>query len=200
MQKPFEKITPDSDPFAIFTEWYGAAQKTVKEPTAFNLATVGRDGRPSSRIVLLKNFDPRGFVFYTNSQSKKGAAIAKNQNVALNFFWADLQKQIRIEGVTEKVEGAEADGYYNSRELGKRIGAWASLQSEILPKREDLFRRIQDFMEKFGDNPPRPPHWHGYRVKPDYFEFWQEGEFRLHERDVFERRKDGSWAHYKLYP
>lgn len=163
------------------------------------LATAGKNGRPSARIVLLKNFDERGFVFYTNSQSRKGRELQENPFASLSFYWMDMQRQIRIEGKTEAVTGKEADDYYNSRHLESRIGAWASKQSEKLGSRAELEKRVENFSARFGTTPPRPPHWHGYRLIPDYFEFWQEKSFRLHDRDIFEL-KDGNWNNFKLYP
>jgi len=125
--------------------------------------------------------------------------LEENPFAALNFFWPKLHQQIRIEGKVEKVQGKEADDYYSSRALKSRIGAWASLQSQELPSRMELMKRVAEYGLKFGLNPPRPEHWHGYRIVPDYFEFWQEGEFRLHDRNVFEL-KNGNWENKKLYP
>jgi pyridoxamine 5'-phosphate oxidase len=187
-------------PINIFQSWFDEAKKSgMKEPTAMNLATVSADGKPSSRIVLLKAFDERGFVFYTNSLSRKGKQIAGNPNAAINFFWMDLMKQVRIEGVLQAVSTAESDEYYNSRDHGSKIGAWASKQSEVMSSKAELLKRVAEFEVKFGFNPPRPAHWHGYRLVPNYFEFWQEGKFRLHDRDIYELAQD-SWKHCKLYP
>ena len=187
-------------PFELFDEWFHAAEASgMKEPTAMNLATVGANGRPSSRIVLLKNWDERGFVFYTNANSHKGKDMAANKNVAVNFYWMDVQKQIRIEGEVEAVKGEEADQYYNSRHPQSRRGALASRQSEVLQSRDELLNAVAEIKQKYGDNPPRPEHWHGFRIKPRYFEFWQEGEFRLHQRDIYEREGDG-WKHYLINP
>jgi pyridoxamine 5'-phosphate oxidase len=187
------------EPFKTFSEWYEGAQSKVPEPTAMNIATVSPEGKPASRIVLLKSYDERGLVFYTNSTSRKGNHLTHNQNIAVNFFWPTLNRQIRIEGEVEEVKGQEADDYYNSRHLQSRIGAWASLQSQILPSRATLLKRAAEFGLKFGLKPPRPEHWHGYRIKPRYFEFWQEGDFRLHDRNVWEL-KNGEWESCKLYP
>lgn len=186
--------------FKLFAEWYGQVQKLgLKEPTAMNLATATSDGVPSSRIVLLKAWDERGFVFYTNANSRKGGELQSNGKACLNFYWMDLQKQVRIEGDVEKVTAQESDEYFSSRRLESRIGAWASKQSEVLPKREDLQKRIAEFGEKFGKNPPRPENWYGWRVKPRRIEYWQEGDFRLHQRDIFERDGKG-WKHFQIYP
>ena len=186
-------------PFQIFGEWFALAKNSgIKEPTAMNLATVA-NGKPSSRIVLLKNWDERGFVFYTNSNSRKGKELAGDKNAALNFYWMDLQKQIRIEGEVEEVKGKDADDYYNSRHPESRLGAWASKQSEVLNSRDELIKRAEDARKKYGDNPPRPPHWYGFRVVPRYFEFWQEGAHRLHQRDVY-ALENGKWLHSLLNP
>lgn len=183
----------------------------MKEPTAMNLATADKDGAPSLRVVLLKAWDERGFVFYTNANSRKGQELTTNPKAALNFYWMDMQRQIRIEGSVEAVKGKEADDYYNSRHIEKRLGAWASKQSEVLKSRDELVTSIEELRKKYGVNsdsgPPRPEFWHGFRVIPQRIEFWQEGEFRLHQRDVFER--DGNikagngaanWKHYQIYP
>jgi len=189
-----------NNPFEVFSAWFDIAKNSgMKEPTAMNLATATKSGVPCSRIVLLKGFDDKGFVFYTNSQSRKGQNLAENPQAALNFYWMDLMRQIRIEGKIEKVEGAETDEYYNSRAHGSRIGAWASKQSEILPSKAELVKRVAEFEIKFGFNPPRPPHWHGYRLVPNYFEFWQEAKFRLHDRDCY-KLENSKWLNFKLYP
>lgn len=188
------------DPFILFATWFDELKITnVKEPTAMTLATASKAGRPSSRIVLLKNFDQNGFVFFTNSQSRKGRELHDNPYAALSLYWMDMQRQIRIEGRVEEVTGKEADDYYASRHLESRIGAWASKQSEKLANRAELERRVREFSARFGNNPPRPPHWYGYRLIPDYFEFWKEGAHRLHDRDCFEL-KDGKWENFRLYP
>ena len=186
--------------FQLFGEWFEAAKNSgIKEPTAVNLATADAKGNPSVRVVLLKAWDERGFVFYTNANSRKGKELAANAKAALNFYWMDMERQIRIEGDVEMVKDKEADDYYNSRHLEKRLGAWASKQSEVLKSRDELVTSIEELRQKYGENPPRPEFWHGFRVVPKRFEFWQEGEFRLHQRDVFE--KDGKgWKHYQIYP
>lgn len=198
------EITPKSNPFEVFEEWFDAAKGTgMKDPNAMNLATATKEGKPSSRIILLKAFDERGFVFYTNSRSRKGKELAENQNVALCFYWKELDKQIRIEGKVTQVKGTEADEYFASRRLESRLGAWASQQSEVLENREDFLNKVEEMREKFGDNPARPLHWFGFRVNPERIEFWNDGEFRLHDRNVFERDADqegSSWKHFKLYP
>jgi pyridoxamine 5'-phosphate oxidase len=193
-------MTEHENPFKLFTDWYTEYQKLgVKEPTHMILATATKSGKPSCRIVLLKGHDENGFVFYTNSQSRKGGELTENPQVAATFYWMDLQKQVRIEGVVEPIIGKEADDYYHSRSLKSRIGAWASLQSQILPSRAELLKRAAEFGLKFGLNPPRPEHWHGYRIIPSRIEFWQEGDFRLHDRTVYTNTEKG-WEVTKLYP
>jgi pyridoxamine 5'-phosphate oxidase len=187
-------------PFQLFAEWFALAEKTqILDPTAMCLATSTADGKPSARIVLLKDFDEKGFVFYTNSQSRKGGELLSNPNCALCFYWDELNKQVRIEGKIEKVQGEEADSYFKSRHVEKQYGAWASKQSQKLEKREDLYEMIEEYKQKFPQDPPRPPHWHGFRVVPTRIEFWQDGEFRLHDREVFEKI-DNRWQSHKLYP
>ena len=194
-------INSDKKPFDLFKEWFEEAKKSeISDPNAMNLATISYEGKPSSRIVLLKSYDDKGFVFYTNSNSKKGKAIQNNDSVALNFHWKTLQRQIRIEGNVSQISNAEADKYYNSRPLGSRIGAWASLQSEELDDRSTLTKRVKDFEKKFSDiDVPRPSHWNGYLVIPVLIEFWQDMPFRLHDRLEFYREND-RWVTRKLYP
>ena len=201
MQSNQKLINSDKKPIELFQEWFEEAKKSeINDPNAMNLATISSDGKPSSRIVLLKSYDDKGFVFYTNSNSKKGRAIKNNDSVALNFHWKTLQRQIRIEGNVSQISNAEADEYYNSRPLGSRIGAWASLQSEELDDRSTLTKRVEEFEKKFLDNNvPRPPHWNGYLVAPILIEFWQDMPFRLHDRLEFRMENDG-WVTRKLYP
>jgi pyridoxamine 5'-phosphate oxidase len=172
------------------------------EPTAMTLATVGANGRPSARTVLLKGFDERGFVFYTNFESRKGRQLAANPQAALLFHWKMLRDgvQVKIEGTTEPVSAAEADAYFASRPRDSQIGAWASHQSQTLQSREILEARVQEFEQKFvGGEVPRPPHWSGFRVVPELIEFWYGAKFRLHERQRYERL-DGAWRRRMLYP
>tara|TARA_B100001121_G_scaffold243978_1_gene218631 strand:+ start:274 stop:879 length:606 start_codon:yes stop_codon:yes gene_type:complete len=194
-------INSSKKPIDLFKEWFEEAKKSeINDPNAMNLATVSSDGKPNSRIVLLKSYDDNGFVFYTNSKSKKGKAIQHNSSVALNFHWKSLQKQIRIEGNVSKISSSKADEYYNSRPIGSRIGAWASLQSEQLDERSTLIERVDEFKKKFLNNEiPRPPHWDGYLVSPFLIEFWQDMPFRLHDRLEFRREKE-LWVNRKLYP
>lgn len=190
-----------NEPFELFGNWFEQAKdKEPNDPSAMCLATSTPDGRPSSRMVLLKGFDEAGFVFYTNLESRKGRELEDNQHVALNFHWKSLRKQIRIEGIAKPVSAAEADAYFNSRPLGSRIGAWASEQSRPMEGMFVLERRVAEFTAKFGvGEVPRPPHWSGYRVVPQMIEFWSDGKFRLHERIVY--HLDGeSWRTEKLFP
>ena len=194
-------INSNINPLSLFAEWFEDAKKSeINDPNAMNLATISADGRPSSRIVLLKSYNEQGFVFYTNSNSKKGKSIKNNTNVALNFHWKSLLRQIRIEGTVSLISNHEADDYYNSRPLGSRIGAWASMQSEELDNRSSLLKRVEEFKQKFeNENISRPPHWNGYIVNPSLIEFWQDMEFRLHDRVEFIRKAD-KWISRKLYP
>lgn len=192
----------ETDPFAWFARWMAEAQASEPaDPNAMTLATATPDGRASARIVLLKGADPRGFVFYTNTQSRKGEELAANRRAALLFHWKSLQRQIRIEGAIEAVTPAEADAYFPTRARISRLGAWASDQSRPLPERAELERRLAEQEARFpGDAIPRPPHWSGYRLVPERFEFWQDMPYRLHDRTVLTRAAAGSWAVGKLFP
>ncbi len=190
----------DADPFRQFHAWLAQAlEAQVPEPTAMTLATVDEEGSPSARIMLLKALDERGFVFYTNYESRKGAQLAARPRAALTFFWKELERQVRIEGGIEKVSAAEADEYFASRPLGSRIGAWASTQSATIDSREWLETRVKAAEAQYGDKPPRPPHWGGYRVIPDWLEFWQGRQSRLHDRIAYTRQAHG-WKISRLSP
>ena len=198
---------PDStplvtDPFARFLEWMNEAwTHEPEDANAMTLATATPDGTPSARIVLLKGADARGFVFYTNLESRKGEELAANSRAALLFHWKPLGRQVRIEGRVEHVTGAEADAYYASRPRISRLGAWASDQSRVLANRAELERRLADYEAKYpGEDIPRPPHWSGFRIVPERFEFWQNMPFRLHDRTVYAKAADGSWETGKLFP
>jgi len=190
-----------SDPIQRFAEIFAQVKKVVlSESTAMILATVGADGRPSARVVLLKGFDQNGFVFYTNLESRKGRELAANPFAALCFHWPPLEQQVRVEGRVEKVSDAEADAYFATRPHGAQIGAWASRQSRVLAAREELEARVKAVEEKFADGEvARPPFWSGFRVLPERIEFWQSRPSRLHDRTVYVRQ-NGAWVIEKLYP
>jgi pyridoxamine 5'-phosphate oxidase len=198
---------PDSsqlvaDPFAKFGEWMSEAWTLEPEDAnAMTLTTTTPDGAPSARIVLLKGADERGFVFYTNKESRKAGELAANARAALLFHWKPQGRQVRIEGRVEHVADAEADAYFATRARISRLGAWASDQSRQLPDRAELERRLAAIAAKYpGEAIPRPPHWSGYRVVPEHFEFWQNMPFRLHDRTVYTRAADGGWTIGKLFP
>ena len=179
-----------------------AQASTDREPTAMTVATVGKGGRPSARTVLLKGLDERGFVFYTNFDSCKGRQLAANPQAALLFHWKMIREgvQVKIEGSVEPVTAAEADAYFASRPRPSQIGAWASLQSQTLPSRDEFERRIDEMEKRFEDQPvTRPPHWSGFRIVPELVEFWYGARYRLHERHCYER-VDGEWNQRMLYP
>ncbi len=190
-----------SNPIAQFRRWFDAAiEGGVYEPNGMTLATVGEDGQPSARVVLLKDLDEHGLAFYTNKDSRKGQQIAANAKAALTFWWGPLERQVRFEGVMSHVEAQVADAYYASRPLGSRIGAWASPQSQVVASRDVLDQAERTFSEKYADgNPPRPPHWGGYRLAPERVEFWQGRRSRLHDRLCY-RLVDSAWVIERLAP
>jgi pyridoxamine 5'-phosphate oxidase len=189
------------DPYALFADWMAEATRSEpNDPNAMCLATCTPDGRPSARMVLLKGVDPRGFVFYTNLESRKGGELAANPQAALCFHWKTLARSVRVEGAVEPVSAEEADAYYASRSRGSRIGAWASRQSRPLEGRWALEKAVAEYTLKFGvSEVPRPAHWSGFRVLPARIEFWRDMPFRLHERRVF-TAGEGGWGEVALYP
>ncbi len=191
------------DPFALFARWFEQARQAESPyPEAMCLATVDEHGMPDARMVLLKGFDERGFVFYTNMESAKGRQISATGKAALTFWWRNLKRQVRIRGLTEQVSDEEADAYFASRPRGSRIGAWASQQSREMQSPHALEKRVAQFATKYAIGPvPRPHYWTGMRVIPLQMEFWHERPFRLHERIVFRRdAADAAWQKARLYP
>ncbi len=203
--KPTELTAGDfatySDPYELFGLWLTDAEGSeINDPNAMSLATVDQDGMPDIRVVLLKGFDRDGFVFYTNFESDKGRQLLGQPRAGLCFHWKSLRRQVRIRGTVEPVSSAEADEYYATRPRGSRIGAWASRQSRPLPDRATLEKAVADYEEKFeGEEPPRPDHWSGFRIKPVQMEFWHDRPFRLHDRVRFDS-EGGDWRKGRLYP
>ena len=191
-----------TDPFAKFHEWLNEAwMYEPADANAMTVATATPEGIPSARIVLLKGADDRGFVFYTNNESRKAGELAANARAALLFHWKPLGRQVRIEGRVDPATAEEADAYYATRPRISRLGAWASDQSRVLPDRAELERRLAEYEAKYpGEEIPRPSHWSGYRVLPERFEFWQNMPFRLHDRTVYTRTANGRWTIGKLFP
>jgi pyridoxamine 5'-phosphate oxidase len=205
LRKSYERDALDEtaaaeQPLQQFEAWLAQALAAeLPEPNAMTLATVGADGRPSTRIVLIKGVDARGLVWYTNYDSRKGRELAAHPFAALQFHWVELERVVRIEGKVEKIDGAESDAYYASRPLDSRIGAWASPQSQVIGSRTVLVAQAARYAAQFALSPPRPPHWGGYRLVPDQWEFWQGRKSRLHDRLRY-RLDDGHWRRERLAP
>ncbi len=202
MSAPIQiKAEAPADPLEIFKSWLEEAETSEpNDPTALSLSTVGEDGMPSSRMVLLKGYDARGFVFYTNYESRKGRQLLGHPKAAMLFHWKSMRRQVRIEGTVTQVSAEEADEYFASRPKQSQIGAWASDQSRPLEGRFELEKRVALFGTKYAlGNVPRPPHWSGFRVVPRLIEFWQDGAFRLHDRLVYTRAGE-DWATERLFP
>jgi pyridoxamine 5'-phosphate oxidase len=206
LRKSYERAELDesasqADPMQQFDRWLKEAiSSEVPEPNAMTLATVGSDLRPSTRVVLIKDYDARGIVWYTNYESRKGRELAGNPFAALQFHWVELERVVRIEGVVETVSAEDSDAYFNSRPLDSRIGAWASPQSQVIPGRSMLVTNAAKYAAQFLLNPPRPPHWGGYRLKPDNWQFWQGRKSRLHDRLRYTLQDDGGWMRERLAP
>lgn len=209
LRKEYRRATLDpaqaaADPIAQFNAWLDEALRAqLPEPTAMTLATVDATGQPAARIVLLKGVEDGEFVFYSNYDSRKGRELRERPRAALVFYWAELERQVRIEGETRRADAAESDAYFHSRPLSSRIGAWASPQSETIADRAVLEQRMREETARHGDHPPRPPHWGGYRLRPHALEFWQGRENRLHDRVVYVRKAGlagASWSLSRLAP
>jgi pyridoxamine 5'-phosphate oxidase len=197
------KDSIDANPIRQFQTWFDevrASGVSEQDATSMTLATASKDGQPSARIVLLKSFDQRGFVFYTNYHSRKGKELSENPRACLLFYWSELWRQVRIEGDIEKISTAESEAYFQSRPLGSRLGAWASDQSEVVNNRETLESRFAELQKRFGEDVPRPEHWGGYRLRPNSIEFWQGRDNRLHDRLRYRLEEDGSWSIERLGP
>ena len=191
------------NPIDLFEDWFNEAKKTeINDPNALALATVGENGTPSVRMVLLKDFNEKGFVFYTNLNSQKSNEIKSNPNASMCFHWKSLLRQVRITGKLSNVSDEEADNYYNSRSYGSRIGAWASNQSSVLKSRGELLKSIEEFKKKYSNekNIPRPKYWSGWNLYPTEIEFWLDGKDRIHERLLYSRKDNDKWEKNLLSP
>jgi len=192
----------EANPIVLFKKWFAVAEKSeVNDSNALSLATSSSDGIPSARMVLLKGFSDKGFVFYTNFNSKKGNDLNSNPNASMCFYWKSIRRQIRVSGKVSVVDKEEADKYFSSRDYGSKISAWASSQSKVMKNRNELLDKIKEFEKKFPDknNVPRPPHWSGWRIIPNEIEFWMEVKNRSHQRLNY-RKVNGKWIQEVLYP
>jgi len=200
-RRPLSEDRVAADPVAQFAQWYEIARASEKPlPEAVALATATRAGLPSLRMVLLKGFDAHGFVFYTNYRSRKGRELARNPRAALLFYWGGSGRQVRIDGRVERLRARESDEYFATRPRGSQLAAWASPQSAVVAGRGALERRFAAFARRYPAAVPRPPHWGGYRLVPEAFEFWQGGEDRLHDRILYRRARSGRWRIERLAP
>lgn len=189
------------DPIQQFSKWFSEAiAAQVPEANAMSVSTVGANGRPSSRILLIKDIDARGFTFFTNYDSRKGNELEQNQYAALLFYWIELERQVRIEGRVERISAAESDTYFQSRPLKSQLGAIASSQSKPINSREAMEQRFAQIEQEYGEQPVRPAHWGGYRLVPDYIEFWQGRPSRFHDRIAYRLQADGTWQRQRLQP
>lgn len=202
IDNPLDEKQVDANPIDLFRRWFSEAQGSgARLPDAMTLATASRDGRPSARVVLLKQADDQGFVFYTNYRSKKARELDENPRAALVLYWVQLDRQVRVEGSVERISAAESDEYFATRPRDSQIGAIASPQSEVIENRGFLEMRFAALAESFRDREvTRPEHWGGYRLKPELIEFWQNREGRLHDRIVYEKQADASWSIKRLAP
>jgi pyridoxamine 5'-phosphate oxidase len=201
MLQTLDESNVKDDAIDQFSSWWTeAVNSAIDEVNAMTLATASTDAVPSARIVLLKDYDERGFVFFSNYNSHKGEEIKKNARAALVFFWKELERQIRIQGMIEKISSEESDTYFFSRPVGSRIGAWASPQSAVIDNRKMLEENVRLYTEQFGENIPRPPHWGGYRVIPSVIEFWQGRSNRLHDRICYSKKENAGWKIERLAP
>lgn len=190
-----------NEPLELFANWLDQALTAeVPEPNAMTVATVGADGRPSTRIVLIKGFDAHGLVWYTNYESRKGRELAEHPFAALQFHWVELERVVRIEGPVTRTTDEESDAYFKSRPLDSRLGAWASPQSQVIGSRAVLVANAAKTAAHYGLHPPRPPHWGGYRLKPERWEFWQGRKSRLHDRLLYTHQDNGQWLKQRLAP
>jgi pyridoxamine 5'-phosphate oxidase len=197
---PLTKASVDPDPFRQFSVWLDEAlHSEILDANAMTLSTVDENGRPSARVVLLKGFDQRGFVFFTNYKSQKARDLAANPNACLSFFWPEIHRQVMIHGTAEKTTRDESENYFKTRPIESKIGAWASEQSSVIGSRSILEEKFSELRSQYGDDIPLPPYWGGFRVVPERFEFWQGRESRLHDRICYES-VDGRWKIFRLSP